>query len=478
MQKFIRVLFAIILSTLIVSPVHAEETGDVEFIFRNEETWPEGGSTGVEYNSPAKIVFSGLEPNKSYEVVEKGHGYNPTFTESKPHTADENGNITIPLSGIYTDHDTHITIKGVSQVNYYIDYPIVIDAHTRHQSDIEVYHNYNLVDTTVGKRNLGVKTSTYTISASSTEKVLLKNKFYSAFSTMLSIGYSDIPKQSFKYTLHITDLDPEDTVFLRYGNSSTTSEFIGLHAVNNEITYDFEMGNATTTNAYVASIPKYAKVSFTQHENSEDFVPNYTLSNGLSSENTIPGVELTIPQIGYSSDNPYQYIQIMNLKAQAVTVGKTVEGNQGNRHEQFNFSAKIISIDEATWNDMEYTGTLFIAKKGGTMEQITPDENNVYKFKLQHGDTIKLFGFDGIIRRVTITEEDNDYTTKMVVNDEQPVDGKETTVNIENANASIRYINSKSLIVPTGINLPIGGAVLLVVGASIVLISKRRKQMV
>lgn len=61
---------------------------------------------------------------------------------------------------------------------------------------------------------------------------------------------------------------------------------------------------------------------------------------------------------------------------------------------------------------------------------------------------------------------------------EQPVDGKSVTVNIENTNANIQYINSKSLIVPTGISLPVGGALFIIVGIGIILIAKKHKQVV
>lgn len=267
-------------------------------------------------------------------------------------------------------------------------------------------------------------------------------------------------------------------MFVRFGDASTRENFTGIHAVNNEIVYNFDMDTNTVNGAYIASIPSYAKITITQHKNDEDFVPNYTLSDGPSSENTMPGAELTTPQIGYSSDNPYQYIQFMNLKAQAVTVSKTVEGNQGNRYKQFNFNAKIMAVDYETSNPngVEYTGPLSIAKQDGTIEQVTPDENHVYKFKMQHGDTVKLFGFDTIIKSVTITEEDNDYQTKVAHDSEQPVDGKSVTVDIEDANANIRYINSKSLIVPTGISLPVGGALFVIIGIGIIFIAKKHKQ--
>lgn len=141
------------------------------------------------------------------------------------------------------------------------------------------------------------------------------------------------------------------------------------------------------------------------------------------------------------------------------------------RYKQFDFNARLTDN-----NDAEYTGPVSIAKYDGTVEQVTPDGNHVYKFKLQHGDTVKLFGFDKVIKNITITEEDNDYQTKISHDSEQPVDGKSVTVDIENTNASIRYTNSKSLIVPTGINLPVGGALFVIIGIGIIFISKKHKQ--
>lgn len=97
----------------------------------------------------------------------------------------------------------------------------------------------------------------------------------------------------------------------------------------------------------------------------------------------------------------------------------------------------------------------------------------------QHGDTVKLFGFEDIITTATVTEANNDYQTKVAVNNGQSTDGREATVNIiENGIYSgyIQYTNSKSLIVPTGISLPVGGALFIIIGIGIVLISKKHKQ--
>ena len=126
-------------------------------------------------------------------------------------------------------------------------------------------------------------------------------------------------------------------------------------------------------------------------------------------------------------------------------------------------------------SELQYL-TISISKNNGAIEQLTPDANNVYTFKLQHGDTVKLFNFDKIIKTTTITEEDNDYQTKVTADNGQPIDGKVATVSIEEVNTYIQYTNSKSLIVPTGINLPVGGALFIIVGIGIIFISKRHKQ--
>ena len=477
MQKFIRVLFAIILSTLIVSPVHAEEIGDVEFTISGENIDHEG--IGFEVTNNAEIVFSGLEPNKQYTITSNdGIG----TTVSKLNT-DNDGVGIYRMSDVQTG-DTSLTIKDVSQLSYSINYPQLKSAYSRHQFSMEVYHNDALTETVVGERNKGIQSKTYTVNAGSKEKILLKNNFYKAFSSTIVGGISD---RKVKYTAHITGLEPEDLVFFMpriktetlVGVSTKDGAIAETRPTNGEVVYDFEigsnMGDINTMDIY--SIPAYAKLTVTQHEVGFDYIPNYqTVANGAS-DNTVPGIELSTPELGYIGNNTYQIAVFINMQTQTVVVNKTVEGNQGNRHEQFNFTAKF-----KTDGKTDYTGAIIISKNNGAVvEQITPDSNNVYTFKLQHGDTVKLFGFEDFIQTATITEADNDYQTKVAVNSGQPTDGREATVTIDGNGSGIysgyiRYTNSKSLIVPTGINLPVGGALFIIVGIGIIFISKRHKQ--
>lgn len=469
MHKIIRALFAIVLSVLIVSPVYAEESDTVEFMFSGKEIDHEGIGFTVG-NDSTRIVLSGLEPNKTYNM-ETNDGIGTTVGHF---TTDGDGSASILVDTV--DSDRTITVKGVSKLSYFVDYPRIVSAYSRHRFDMEVYHNNALTETVVGERNKGIQSKTYTVNAGSKEKISLKNHVYKAFSSTISGG---IPHgKKLKYTAHITGLDLEDLVFfmprLYVGDGPVTA----VQSVNGEIVYDFEIGsnNDDIRTMEIYSIPAYAKLVVTQHEVGPDWTPTYQTAVNGASDNTVPGIALSTPELGYVDTNTIQVVVFTQMQTQTVVVNKTVEGNQGNRHEQFNFTAKF-----TTDGNTAYTGAVTISKNNGAVEQITPDSNNVYTFKLQHGDTVKLFGFEDIITTATITEADNDYQTKVAVNNGQSTDGREATVNvIENGIYSgyIRYINSKSLIVPTGISLPVGGALFVIIGIGIIFIAKKHKQVV
>jgi len=469
MHKIIRALFAIVLSALIVSPVYAEESDTVEFMLSGKEIDHEGLGFTVG-NDSTRIVLSGLEPNKTYNM-ETNDGIGTTVGHF---TTDGDGGASILVGTI--DSDRTITVKGVSKLSYFVDYPRIVSAYSRHRFDMEVYHNNALTETVVGERNKGIQSKTYTVNAGSKEKISLKNHVYKAFSSTISGGIPNGKK--LKYTAHITGLDLEDLVFfmprLYVGDGPITA----VQPVNGEIVYDFEIGsnNGDIRIMEIYSIPAYAKLVVTQHEVGPDWTPTYQTAVNGASDNTVPGIALSTPELGYVDTNTIQVVIFTQMQTQSVVVNKKVEGNQGNRHEQFEFHAKFVAE-----SGTDYTGAVSISKNNGTVEQLTPDSNNVYTFTLQHGDTVKLFGFEDIITTATVTEANNDYQTKVAINNGQSTNGREATVNIiENGIYSgyIQYTNSKSLIVPTGISLPVGGALFIIVGIGIIFISKRHKHVV
>ena len=120
MQKIIKILFTAILSALIVSPVHAEETGIIEFEF-TKETVDHDTTACVSFDGDTQtnLIMSGLEPNKEYQVNIKTAS---DYDGYRPHTADENGTLIIPLFGISNNKSQNVKIKGVNQLSYSIDY--------------------------------------------------------------------------------------------------------------------------------------------------------------------------------------------------------------------------------------------------------------------------------------------------------------------------------------------------------------------
>ena len=181
MYKILRVICALIISTLIMAlaPVHAEETNTIEFEF-TREIIENGTNTSSEFDSdiPTNLIMSSLEPNKEYQVNVNDNGY-------IPYTTGSDGTLIVPLFGINPGKPQHATIKGVSQLSYSINHAQFIHPGTRHQSDIDVYHNGTLVETTVAKRNQGVKTGTYTTNAGSKEKIVIRDNMYRAFTTAI-----------------------------------------------------------------------------------------------------------------------------------------------------------------------------------------------------------------------------------------------------------------------------------------------------
>lgn len=192
MYKIVRVICALILSALMMTPVHAEGSDVIEFEL-TKEIVDHDTTARASFNGEllTNLIVSDLEPNKEYQV--------DIGSTSGPYTTDNNGTLTVHLYGVNPGKPQHVTIKGVSKLKYSIDYAQFIHPNTRHQSDIDMYHDGTLVGTTVGKRNQGVKTGTYTANAGSKEKIVLRDNVYKAFETAIMGGVDGVgdPNQHF-----------------------------------------------------------------------------------------------------------------------------------------------------------------------------------------------------------------------------------------------------------------------------------------
>lgn len=92
---------------------------------------------------------------------------------------------------------------------------------------------------------------------------------------------------------------------------------------------------------------------------------------------------------------------------------------------------------------------------------------------MRHGDVMQFTGFSSKIKNVELTEKDNAYITTMT-SDNNVVEDKTITVDITgDAIKEIKVNNSLGFDVPTGITLPFGGVLLLLVGLGVIYIIRR-----
>ena len=120
-----------------------------------------------------------------------------------------------------------------------------------------------------------------------------------------------------------------------------------------------------------------------------------------------------------------------------VKVKKTVAGNMGDRHRDFDFT--ITFKDE---NDAPYTKTVALTKNGNT-ENVTPDAEGKISFKLAHEEEI-VFGNIAYGTKYEVTEADysaEGYATT----------SKNTAGTIIKTNPDAVFKNSRGGAIPTGI---------------------------
>lgn len=92
---------------------------------------------------------------------------------------------------------------------------------------------------------------------------------------------------------------------------------------------------------------------------------------------------------------------------------------------------------------------------------------------MQHGDVMQFTGFSSKTKNVELTEKDNAYITTMT-SDNNVVEDKTITVDITGDTIKeIKVNNSLGFDVPTGITLPFGGILLLLVGIGVIYIIRR-----
>ena len=413
------------------------------------------GNNGFQF----EITLSNLSPNSTYQYEQYG--------QTRDFQSDENGLATLKLSVSKTS-PVKIIGNGLSSFKYSIkeNAPLAGDTYTYIPS-MQVYEDTSLIDNVGGKKGIDFVSKTYTAKTGKINRAVVTNDIYDLYQFNLSkVVENSETEEPFDFTVSIKGLKEGDFVYYQiYGESEERKvKYQGEYSE-----FDVKISNGGGLDMF--NIPMYAQVSVIEHANTKGFVSNYQDMNGVMTENTTVGKEMATPYVAGTVNNSYVAYTFYNRKVQTITLNKIVTGTQGNKNELFNFIAKLTTEDGNT-----YTGKVVLLRKSGQKEELSPNAGGEYEYQMQHGDIIQLSGFDTKIKTIEVTEEDNTYDTIVQVLGEESNTGKSITVNVENSDKHIQFINNLGFTVPTGVSLPIGGVFLLIVGFGVILTRNKKRK--
>ena len=412
------------------------------------------GNNGFQF----EITLSNLSPNSTYQYEQYG--------QTRDFQSDENGLATLKLSVSKTS-PVKIIGNGLSSFKYSIkeNAPLAGDTYTFIPS-MQVYEDTSLIDNVGGKKGIDFVSKTYTAKTGKINRAVVTNDIYDLYQFNLSkIVEGSETEEPFDFTVSIKGLKEGDFVYYQiYGESEERKvKYQGEYSE-----FDVKISNGGGLDMF--NIPMYAQVSVIEHANTKGFVSNYQDMNGAMTENTTVGKEMATPYISGTANNSYVSYTFYNRKEQTFIASKTVSGTQGNKDELFDFTAKLTAEDDSVYN-----GDVTIVDKYGKKEVLHPNAEGQYEFRMQHGDVMQFTGFSSKIKNVELTEKDNAYTTT-ITSDNNVVEDKTITVDITGDTIKeIKVTNSLGFDVPTGITLPFGGILLLLMGVGVIYIMKRGK---
>lgn len=446
---------------------------NTEAVFTNtRDTFPNTSDSttelNIEKNVPASytgynsdnsfrfdVTLSGLTPNSTYQYEQYG--------QTRDFQSDENGIATLSLS-ISKTSPVKIIGNGLSSFKYSIKEKASSagDSYTYIPS-MQVYEDTSLVDNVGGKKGVDFVSKTYTAKTGKINRVVVTNDIYDLYQYNLSkVVENSETEEPFDFTISIKGLKEGDFVYYQlYGEDSKKLAYQGEYT-------DFDIKLSNGGGIDIFNIPTYAEVSTIEHANTKGFVANYQDVNGVMTDNTTVGKEIATPYISGTVNNSYVGYTFYNRKEQTFIASKTISGTQGNKNELFDFTAKLTAEDDSTYN-----GDVTMVDKYGKKEVLHPNTEGQYEFKMGHGDVMQFTGFSSKIKNVELTEKDNAYVTTMT-SDNNVVEDKTITVDITGDEIKeIKVNNSLGFDVPTGITLPFGGILLLLVGIGVIYIIRR-----
>lgn len=412
------------------------------------------GNNGFQF----EITLSNLSPNSTYQYEQYG--------QTREFNSDENGLAILKLSVSKTS-PVKIIGNGISSFKYSIreKAPNAGDTYTYIPS-MQVYEDTSLMDNVGGKKGVDFVSKTYTAKTGKINRAVVTNDIYDLYQYNLSkVVEGSETEEPFDFTISIKGLKKGDRIYYAvYGEENKTVEARGDEYTE----FDIKLSNGGGVDIF--NIPTYAEVSAIEHANTKGFVSNYQDVNGLMTDNTTVGKEMATPYIAGNVNNSYVGYVFYNRKEQTIVTSKTVTGNQGDKYKDFDFNAKFFKEDGSA-----YTGKVVLARKNGTKEELTPNSENVYTYRMKHGDITQLSNFEEKIKSAEITEADNEYDTTVQVVGEQPTKSKTVILDVENNDKQVNFTNNLGINIPTGIALPLGGTVLLALGAVIIVLNKKKR---
>lgn len=174
---------------------------------------------------------------------------------------------------------------------------------------------------------------------------------------------------------------------------------------------------------------------------SGDIVFDISANGGLELISSPKDAEAQLILDNETDEDAYIYhLRIPNSKdALELTVTKTVDGAFGNKAKDFTFTFSIEGDDG--------TGTTTYAWKKNGEDQTTPLKSNG-TFTLGHQDSVAITVPAG--KKITISEDNGDYTTTFKLDDEVAV--KRSSYEFElNNNKTLSVTNTKDGVIPTGV---------------------------
>ena len=410
------------------------------------------GNNGFQF----EITLSNLSPNSTYQYEQYG--------QTRDFQSDENGLATLKLSVSKTS-PVKIIGNGLSSFKYSIkeNAPLAGDTYTFIPS-MQVYEDTSLIDNVGGKKGIDFVSKTYTAKTGKINRAIVTNDIYDLYQFNLSkVVEGSETEEPFDFTVSIKGLKEGDFVYYQiYGESEERKvKYQGEYSE-----FDVKISNGGGLDMF--NVPMYAQVSVIEHANTKGFVSNYQDMNGVMTDNTTVGKEMATPYVAGTVNNSYIAYTFYNRKEQTFVTSKTVAGTQGNKNELFDFTAKLTTEDDSV-----YTGEVTLVDKYGKKNVLHPNAEGQYEYQMRHGDVVQFTGFSSKIKNVELTEKDNAYITTMTSGN-NVVEDKTITVDITSDEIKeIKVNNSLGFDVPTGITLPFGGILLLLVGIGVIYIIRR-----